>query len=39
MVTHDQAIASQADRVIRLRDGRLAAETRLEDRPPVGVEM
>ncbi|HEX6621848.1 MAG TPA: ATP-binding cassette domain-containing protein [Solirubrobacteraceae bacterium] len=39
MVTHDQAIASQADRVIRLRDGRLAAETRLEDQPPVGVEM
>jgi len=39
MVTHDQAIASQADRVIRLRDGRLAAETRLEHQPPVGVEM
>jgi putative ABC transport system ATP-binding protein len=39
MVTHDQAIASQADRVVRLRDGRIATEVRLDDEPLLGVEV
>jgi putative ABC transport system ATP-binding protein len=30
LVTHDQAVASQADRVLRMRDGRVASDTRLD---------
>ncbi len=30
MVTHDPRVAAVADRVVRMRDGRLASETRLE---------
>jgi putative ABC transport system ATP-binding protein len=32
LVTHDPRIAAQADRVLRMRDGRIAAESQLEDR-------
>ncbi len=31
MVTHDARVASAADRVIRMRDGLLMGETRMED--------
>ena len=32
LVTHDPRVAAQADRVLRMRDGRIAAESQLEDR-------
>ena len=30
MVTHDPRVAAQADRVLRMRDGQIAAESRLD---------
>ncbi len=35
LVTHDQTVASRADRVVRMRDGRIASETKM-DTPPSG---
>lgn len=42
MVTHDPRVAAQADRVLRMRDGRIAAESRLDsgsDRKRVLSEL
>ena len=33
MVTHDAALASHADRIVTLRDGRLASDERVNGRP------
>ena len=32
LVTHDPRVAAHADRVLRMRDGRIAAESQIEDR-------
>jgi putative ABC transport system ATP-binding protein len=35
LVTHDPNVASCADRVVRMRDGRIVGESRLEGREPT----
>jgi putative ABC transport system ATP-binding protein len=36
LVTHDANVASAADRVVRMRDGMIVGENRLENREPAG---